>query len=199
MNQIQLDVLGIFAHESQEVTFTLLLSERGGDRKLPIIIGLAEAQAIALTLENKPRINRPTMLDLFKNALTKLGYTIQKVVITGLKDSIFFSQMVITNGTTMVSLDARPSDAIAIGLHFSAPLYTSESLLNQAAALILAIPQEPDIKLQPSISTGSPQKVGTNFQHYSIEILKKLLATVVEQEDYEQAILIRDELARRGT
>lgn len=200
MEKVQLDVLGLFSNQPQEVTFTLLLGEVGGYRRLPIMVGIPEAQAIALAIEGS-HLDRPIMHDLFKDALTKLGYTIQEVIITTLKDEVFFAQVIMTNGTVTVELDARPSDAIAIGLRFEAPLFIDEALLHKTGGLLVAKTQLPAIK--PNLSmpqTYAQQKsdTRTNFQHYSVEALKKMLSAVIAQEDYEQAALIRDELKRRS-
>lgn len=198
-SKVQLDVLGLFSSQHQGATFTLLLGEIAGYRRLPIIIGLPEAQSIALAIESS-QLDRPIMHDLFRNVLVKLGYTIREVVITALKDGVFFAQMVITDGASTVALDARPSDAIAIGLRFEAPLYTDEALLNEAG-LVSISHYLPDTASALSIPPRHAQQLRdnlTNFQHYSVEVLKKLLSAAVASEDYEQAALIRDELKRKG-
>lgn len=198
-SKVQLDVLGLFSNQHQEATFTLLLGEIAGYRRLPIMIGLPEAQSIALAIESN-QLDRPIMHDLFRNALVKLGYTMREVVITALKDGVFFAQMVITDGASTVALDARPSDAIAMGLRFEAPLYTDEVLLNEAG-LVLISHHLPDTASALSILPGHAQQLRdnlTNFQHYSVEALKKLLSAAVASEAYEQAALLRDELKRRG-
>ena len=200
MKKIQLEVLGLFANQPQEVSFTLLLGEAEGYRRLPILIGVPEAQAIALATEGG-QLDRPIIHDIFKDALIKLGYTIQEVNITALQDEIFFAQVTMTDGTSTVMLDARPSDAIAIGLRFGAPLYIDEDLLNEAGALVVTGPSLAELKTElsvPQTQSQQPSDVLTNLQHYSVEALKELLSAVIAREDYEQAALIRDELKRRS-
>ena len=200
LEKVQLEVLGLFSSQPQEATFTLLLGEVGGYRRLPIMIGIPEAQAIALAIEGS-QLDRPIMHDLFKDVLTKVGYTIQEVIITTLQDGIFFARIIMTDGTVAVELDARPSDAIAIGLRFEAPLFIDKALLNETGGLLVAKTQLTDIKADLSMLQTYAQQQSdtrTNFQHYSVEALKKMLSAVIAQEDYEQAALIRDELKRRS-
>ena len=198
-HKIQLDVLGIFSHRHQEATFTLLLEEIVGYRKLPIVIGLSEAQSIALAIESK-QLDRPVIHDFCREAITKLGYTVKEVVITALKDNVFFSQIVITDGTSTLAFDAKPADAIAIGLRFKAPLYTEDALLNEVGALVLGIADLSDTAAKPPMPPGHAQRLpdsAANLQQLSVETLQQLLSAAVASEDYEQAALIRDELKRR--
>src|SRR5690606_15192859 len=125
LKKIRLEILGIFSNHPQEANFTLLLGEVGGYRKLPIMIGVVEAQSIALALEGS-ELERPIMHDLFKETLIKLGYVVQETVITHLKDGIFFAHLLLSDGNQQVTLDARPSDAIAISLRFGASIFINE-------------------------------------------------------------------------
>ncbi|MFN7095721.1 MAG: bifunctional nuclease domain-containing protein [Burkholderiales bacterium] len=197
MEKIQLDILGLFVNKSQDATFTLLLGEVSGYRRLPIMIGMPEAQAIALAIEGRP-LERPIMHDLFKETLVKLGYTVSEVLITMLQDEIFFAQLVLSDGIETIQLDARPSDAIAIALRFAAPLFIEENLLNEAGGILVAqIPdQETDIGTE-AIYTQSSSKA-TSLRERSVDALKKLLVIAIEKEDYEQAARIRDELKSRN-
>jgi bifunctional DNase/RNase len=197
VEKIQLDVLGLFANKSQDATFTLLLGEVSGYRRLPIMIGMPEAQAIALAIEGRP-LERPVMHDLFKETLAKLGYTVSEVLITMLQDEIFFAQLVLSDGIETIQLDARPSDAIAIALRFAAPLFIEENLLNEAGGILItqATDQEGNLGAE-AIHTQASTKANS-LQERSVDALKKLLAIAIEKEDYEQAALIRDELRSRN-
>jgi hypothetical protein len=192
--KIKLDVLGLFANKSQDTTFTLLLGEVSGHRRLPIMIGMPEAQAIALAIEGRP-LGRPIMHDLFKDSLIKLGYMVKEVIITALEDEVFFAQLILSDGLEMLKLDARPSDAIAIGLRFEAPLFINEGLLNEAGGILVVQADDIDLTLDQIYTRQSPKASG--LRKPSIEALKKLLSKAIEQEDYEQAALIRDELRQR--
>jgi bifunctional DNase/RNase len=196
VEKIQLDVLGLFANKNQDATFTLLLGEVAGYRRLPIMIGMPEAQAIALAIEGRP-MERPIMHDLFKEALIKLGYTVNEVLITMLQDEIFFAQLVLSDGMATMQLDARPSDAIAIALRFAAPLFIEENLLNEAGGILVAQSIENEADLASESIQGSQARISSSLQERSVEVLNKLLAIAIEREDYEQAALIRDELASR--
>jgi bifunctional DNase/RNase len=200
LKKVKLEILGIFSNQPQEVNFTLLLGEVGGFRRLPIMIGVIEAQSIALALEGSV-VERPIMHDLFKEALVKIGYVVQEAVITGLKDGVFLAHLMLSNENQQVTLEARPSDAIAISLRFGAPLFISEALLNQVGGILVPRSEvtnlsselaNADIQFQPS------SKLINNFENYSVQALQELLARVVERENYEQAALIRDELKRRS-
>ncbi|MEM7382890.1 MAG: bifunctional nuclease domain-containing protein [Bacteroidota bacterium] len=199
-HKIQLDVLGLFSNQHQEATFTLLLGEIAGDRKLPIVIGLSEAQSIVLAIESKQPA-RPAMHDLYGEAITRLGYTVKEVVITTLKDDVFFAQIVITDGTSTLVFDAKPSDAIAIGLRFKAPLYTEDALLNNEVGTLVSgssdLPDTADETPMPPEYAQRLLREPIVLQFYPGEILKKLLSDAVASEYYEQAALIRDEIKRR--
>jgi len=200
LKKVTLEILGIFSNHPQESNFTLLLGEVGGYRKLPIMIGVIEAQSIALALEGSV-LERPIMHDLFKEALVKLGYLIEETVITSLKDEVFFAQLLISDGNQQVTLEARPSDAIAISLRFGAPLFINEVLLNQVGGILIPQSEEPDISSELANADIHFQPSDTlinDFENYSVQVLQELLGQVVEREEYEQAALIRDELKRRS-
>lgn len=200
MKKVRLEILGIFSNHPQEANFTLLLGEVGGYRKLPIMIGVIEAQSIALALEGSV-LERPIMHDLFKETLVKLGYLIEETVITNLKDEVFFAQLLLSDGNQQVILEARPSDAIAISLRFGAPLFIDEALLNQVGGILIPRSEVPDMSAELASADIQFQPSDTlinNFENYSVQALQELLARVVERENYEQAALIRDELKRRN-
>ena len=123
MEKIQLEILGLSSSQSQSGSFALVLGETDGNRRLPIIIGMFEAQAIAIEIE-KIIPNRPMTHDLFKSFGHSFNYTIKEIVISDLKEGVFFAKIVCENDNKTVEIDARPSDAIAIGLRFNAPIFT---------------------------------------------------------------------------
>lgn len=198
-HKIQLEVLGLFANQHQEATFTLLLGEIVGGRKLSIVIGLSEARSIVLANESKQPA-RPAMHDLYGEAITRLGYTIKEVVLKTRKDDVFLAQIAITDGTSTLVFDAKPSDAIAIGLRFKAPLYTEDALLNEVDTLVSDISDLPDTADETPMPPEYAQRLLREpivLQFYPGEILKKLLSDALASEYYEQAALIRDEIKRR--
>ena len=131
MKKIKLEILGLSSSQSQTGSFALVLGETEGNRRLPIIIGMFEAQAIAIEIE-KIVPNRPMTHDLFKSFADKFGFTVREIVISDLREGIFFARIVCTDGTRETVVDARPSDAIAIGIRFNVQIYTYESILSEA-------------------------------------------------------------------
>jgi uncharacterized protein len=205
VKKIPVEVIGIFVDQlsdhPHEARFTLLLGELQGDRKLPIMIGLVEAQAIALALE-RATLERPLMYDLFKEAILKLGCTVQEAVIVGLKNDIFFADLHLAMGVHRYTMDARPSDAIAISLRLGAPIFVYEELLKQVGSILIKKFEHSDSEQPFPKVEGTPLEQGheenlKNFESYSVQALQELLATVVDREEYEKAALIRDELKRR--
>ncbi|ACE06398.1 hypothetical protein Aasi_1050 [Candidatus Amoebophilus asiaticus 5a2] len=200
MKKIRLEIVGIFSNHPQEANFTLLLGEISGYRKLPIMIGIVEAQSIALALEGSI-LERPIMHDLFKDTLTKIGYTVEEATIVDLKDEVFFAELLLDNGNQTLVLDARPSDAIAISLRFGAPLFINEALFSQVSGILIPKSEFADkgFELASSdIQAPLSDTIITNLENYSVKSLKELLTWAIKHEDYEQAALIRDELKRRN-
>jgi bifunctional DNase/RNase len=200
VKKVRLEIVGIFSNHPQEANFTLLLGEISGYRKLPIMIGIVEAQSIALALEGSI-LERPIMHDLFKETLTRIGYMVEEATIIDLKDEVFFAELLINNGNHSLALDARPSDAIAISLRFGAPLFIDETLLNQVGGILIPKSEFADkgTELASSdIQAPLNDTIITNLENYSLKALKELLTWAIGREDYEQAALIRDELKNRS-
>lgn len=201
MEKIQLEILGLSSSQSQSGSFALVLGETDGNRRLPIIIGMFEAQAIAIEIE-KIIPNRPMTHDLFKSFGHSFNYTIKEIVISDLKEGVFFAKIVCENDSKTVEIDARPSDAIAIGLRFNAPIYTYEKIMTDAG-IILTDESEDEAsdltaeikKDEPKTSTASEDKP---LKDHSYDKLKEMLNKALEEEDYEKAAKIRDELNRRN-
>jgi bifunctional DNase/RNase len=201
VEKIQLEILGLSSSQSQSGSFALVLGETDGNRRLPIIIGMFEAQAIAIEIE-KIIPNRPMTHDLFKSFGHSFNYTIKEIVISDLKEGVFFAKIVCENDNKTVEIDARPSDAIAIGLRFNAPIYTYEKIMTDAG-IILTDESEDEAsdltaeikKDEPKSSTAAEDKP---LKDHSYDKLKEMLNKALEEEDYEKAAKIRDELNRRN-
>lgn len=199
MKKIQLEILGLSSSQSQSGSFALVLGEKDGNRRLPIIIGMFEAQSIAIQIE-KINPNRPLTHDLFKSFAEQLNVTVQEVMISDLKEGVFYSKIVCNDGDKQFDLDARPSDAIAIGLRFNVPIYTVESVLSEAG-IILSDLEDEDEESDESSETSAeskPVEKKEKITETSVEDLNKLLTEALEKEDYERAAKIRDEIQKRG-
>ncbi|MDX1902959.1 MAG: bifunctional nuclease family protein [Thermonemataceae bacterium] len=190
MSKIRLEILGLSQSQAQSGSFALVLGERNGKRRLPIIIGMFEAQSIAIELEHIPT-NRPMTHDLFRLLAESFEIQIAEVIISDLREGIFYAKLVCIGEDRKVEIDSRPSDAIAIALRFNAPVYTYEDVLSQAG--IVLGEEDDDRNYQDSPSDTSP-----GIKEYSDEELKTALNEALEQEDYEKAAKIRDELSKRG-
>ncbi|MTI19918.1 bifunctional nuclease family protein, partial [Fulvivirga sp. RKSG066] len=159
MDKLKLEILGLSSSQSQSGSFALVLGESEGNRRLPIIIGMFEAQAIAIEIE-KIIPNRPMTHDLFKSFAHSFEYKVKEIVISDLKEGVFFAKIVCGNGTNDVEIDARPSDAIAIGLRFDAPIYTYEAILAEAG-IVLTDETEDDIAELKSELKTEPKETST--------------------------------------
>lgn len=194
MKKIQLEILGLSSSQSQAGSFALVLGEANGNRRLPIIIGMFEAQAIAIEIE-KIIPNRPMTHDLFKSFANKFHFTIEEIVISDLKEGVFFAKIVCSDGLKKTEIDARPSDAIAIGLRFDCPIYTYESILAEAG---IVLSDEPEEESPKSKTRTRRENKPEDIKKYSTDKLNELLKEAIEKEDYERAAKIRDELSRRN-
>ena len=201
MDKIRLEILGLSSSQSQSGSFALVLGEKPGKRRLPIIIGMFEAQAIAIEIE-KIIPNRPMTHDLFKSFAGSFDFSIKEIIISDLKEGVFFAKIVCENNNKIIEIDSRPSDAIAIGLRFNAPIFTYESILAEAGIeLSEEEEEEPDIQkeleqIQPKKEKPSPSS--EKLKDVSMEKLKQMLDKAIEQEDYEKAAKIRDEINKRN-
>jgi uncharacterized protein len=200
VEKIQLEILGLSSSQSQTGSFALVLGERDGNRRLPIIIGMFEAQSIAIQIE-KINPNRPLTHDLFKTFAEQVDVTITEILISDLKEGVFYSKIMCTDGAREFELDSRPSDAIAIGLRFGVPIYTVESVLSEAGIILSDLEEEEDENDEMTVkssssSTSSGAKEPLN--QTSVDELNKMLNEALEKEDYERAAKIRDELNKRN-
>ena len=193
MNKVPLNVLGISYSQTQTGAYALVLGEENGNRRIPIIIGGFEAQAIAIQLEGlKPP--RPLTHDLFYNFAVQYGIVVETVNIFRLEEGVFYSKLVCTNGGKRVELDARTSDAIALALKFGCPIYTTSEILERAGIVFTNEPQP--AAGQPSPVRESAKKK-SDLQHMNISDLENQLNEAIVNENYEHASKIRDEIKRR--
>ena len=201
MEKIKLEILGLSSSQSQSGSFALVMGEKPGKRRLPIIIGMFEAQAIAIEIE-KIIPNRPMTHDLFKSFSGSFDFTIKEIIISDLKEGVFFAKIICENDHKSIEIDSRPSDAIAIGLRFNAPIYTYETILGEAG-IELSEEEEDVPDIQKELEQIQPKKASTvesdeKLKNLSMEKLKEKLDKAIEQEDYEKAAKIRDELNKRN-
>jgi len=203
MKKIRLDIFGFYGPYKSRFINCCILNEQGGTRRLPIIIGGYEAQAIAVELENMTP-SRPLTHDLFKNFSISFGIHIDEVTIYNLKEGVFYSKIVCNNGEKQLEIDARTSDAIALAVRFNCPIYTFDFILAQAGVemdedLGTATSSEmPKIEKPAPAPRKKTKSIGSNdFSHLSTEELNEALINAIDNEDYEAASKIRDELTRR--
>lgn len=196
MDKIELEILGLSSSQSQSGSFALVLGETIGNRRLPIIIGMFEAQAIAIEIE-KIVPNRPMTHDLFKSFANSFNFAVEEIVISDLKEGVFFAKIVCSNSGRTLEIDARPSDAIAIGLRFDVPIYTFESVLSEAGIVLTDEESEKEGQTaEQPYRENKPFK--EQLKDLSSDRLQSLLDEALKNEDYEKAAQIRDELNRRN-
>ncbi len=187
MGKVQVDILGISVNPNSQRAYALLLREIDGDRRLPIIIGEAEAQAIANELEGV-RPQRPMTHDLLKNVIEALGSSVREIVISSIKDGTYYAS--INFEYSDVEVDARPSDAIALAVRCQVPMYVDEDVMNDESIKASEIrevedsPEQSELPLAPSESMTPRER------------LEQELDQAIKVEDYEAAARIRDELSR---
>lgn len=193
MKRVKLKVMGISYSQTQSGAYALILVDEKGDRRMPIIIGGFEAQAIVIKLENLDP-PRPLTHDLFKNFADEFDITVSEVMIYKLEDGVFFSKLVCSNGKKEYSIDSRTSDAVALSLRFDCPIYTSEEILEKAGITIN--PAETETDTQSGVSEIVEPQSG-KYASYNDEELYKLIDEAVKTEDYERAAAVRDEIEKR--
>jgi bifunctional DNase/RNase len=204
MNKVKLNVLGISYSQTQSGAYALVLTEEKGDRRIPIIVGGFEAQAIAIQLEglNPPR---PLTHDLFYNFAIAFKIDLLEVNIYKLEEGIFYSRLTCYDGKNTINIDSRTSDAIALALRFKCPIYTTEDILERSG-IVLDFEKESKSSSQRTSSSGTPKKVTEEshrgeyeeLRNYSLDDLKSGLEDAIRTENYEKASMIRDEINRRS-
>jgi bifunctional DNase/RNase len=197
VKKIKLEILGLSSSQSQTGSFALVLGETEGNRRLPIIIGMFEAQAIAIEIE-KIVPNRPMTHDLFKSFANNFHFTVEEIIISDLKEGVFFAKIVCSDGLKRSEIDARPSDAIAIGLRFDSPIFTYENILAEAGIVLTDESEEEEkVESKQKVKKESSRK-NDDLKNFSTERLNELLKEAIDKEDYERAAKIRDELSKRN-
>lgn len=195
---IRLRVIGISYSQTQSGAYALILGEENGERRIPIIIGGFEAQAIVIKLENlEPP--RPLTHDLFKSFADACGVTVEHIIINKLREGIFYSQIVCSGGINDFTIDSRTSDAVALALRFGCPIYIVPSIIEEAGIIMTASGNEEGAEAQHYPESMIADPVGaTEYEDYSDDELKEMLKDAITREDYEQAAAIRDEMDRRS-
>lgn len=193
MKKIELEIVTLSHSISQSHNYAVVLGEVDGSRKLPIVIGSFEAQAIAVAME-KMNPNRPLTHDLFKNALDTFDIEIKEVVINNLLDGIFYARLVCVKNGETVEIDSRTSDAVAMAVRANCPIYTFDFILESAGVVL---EESEDRSAAPANQPARKERHGGAFNQYSIEALNKMLEDVLAEEDYERAAKIRDEINKR--
>lgn len=191
MEKIPLDIVALSHSVTQSHNYAVVLGEKEGKRRLPVVIGGFEAQAIAVAMENMTP-NRPLTHDLFRNTLDVFGVSIVEVIINNLVDGIFYAQLVCEKDGEHYEVDSRTSDAIAMAVRFECPIYTFETIMESAGIVLEDDSDEPVIKQVETKSSDA-------YENLSVKALNKLLDEVLENEDYERAAKIRDEINRRSS
>lgn len=202
MSLVKLSIKGISYSQTQNGAYALILNEVDGDRKLPIVIGAFEAQSIAIALEKEIKPPRPLTHDLFKNFAERFDIVIKQVIIHKLVDGVFYSSMICERDKIEEIIDARTSDAIALALRFNAPIFTYKNILDKAGIYLKVNPENPSSEENDDVLT-SPETFGleednqNSYKKYSLTELHDLLDQAVQEEDYEKAAKIRDEISKR--
>lgn len=194
MEKIELKVVGLSYSQTQTGAYALILKEMAGNRRLPIIIGGAEAQAIAIPLE-KMTPSRPLTHDLFKSFLDNFDAKLEEIIIYNLVEGIFFAKLICKKGTETVEIDARSSDAVAIALRCEKPIYTFDFILGSAGIIIDENDEESESTDTFSVEniTGGELPSTTSV---SLEELEEQLSAAIADEDYEKASKIRDQIEK---
>jgi len=208
MSLVKLTIKGISYSQTQNGAYALILNEVDGERKLPIVIGAFEAQSIAIALEKEIKPPRPLTHDLFKSFADRFDIVVKQVIIHKLVDGVFYSSIICERDKIEEIIDARTSDAIALALRFSAPIFTYKNILDKAGIYLNANPAElegqnsdDDDDVLSTPETFGIENENTNsenaYKKFSLSELHELLETAVQDEDYEKAARIRDEISKR--
>ncbi len=195
MKKIELEIVALSHSITQTQSYAVVLGEINGLRRLPIVIGGSEAQAIAVALERMSP-SRPLTHDLMKNFMMAFSVGLHEIVINDLQEGIFYSKLVCNSENDTVEIDSRTSDALALAVRFGCPIYTYDKILDQAGVM-MDNDLNPGQEITENLSTQNIND-SDNLRGMSLEDLNKLLADVLEQEDYIKAISIRDEIKSRG-
>jgi bifunctional DNase/RNase len=188
MNKIELKIFGLSYSHSQSSAYALILSEKNGKRRLPIIVGGLEAQAIAIEVEKMKPV-RPLTHDLFKNFAQHFNIEVKEIIINKFLEGIFYAVLVCSDGEREIEIDSRTSDAVAIALRFQCPIFTYEKVMAVAGVIM-------DVE-----SDSTEEKIvedpHNELEQFTIAELQTMLEKAIENEDYEKASIIRDEIKNK--
>ncbi len=194
MEKVKLEIVGMSYSQSQSGAYALILGIPGQKKRLPIIIGSSEAQAIAIELE-KMKPSRPLTHDLFTNFASHFDIRIKEVIINKFEEGIFYSRLICVQNEVVSEIDSRTSDAVAIALRFNCTIYTYQSIIDEAGIMLEDEPMGDDPESDQAIP--SDFKPASDYSKYLIEELEDMIKTAVENENYEDASKIRDEINKR--
>lgn len=206
MSLVKLTIKGISYSQTQNGAYALILNEVDGERKLPIVIGAFEAQSIAIALEKEIKPPRPLTHDLFKSFADRFDIVVKQVIIHKLVDGVFYSSIICERDKIEEIIDARTSDAIALALRFQAPIFTYKNILDKAGIYLNANPETENSNPDDEGILSSPETFGLDsdesskeggYTKFSLSELHELLESAVQDEDYEKAARIRDEISKR--
>ena len=199
MKKIELDIVALSHSVTHSHNYAVVLGEQGGVRRLPIVIGGFEAQAIAVAMERMTP-SRPLTHDLFKNTMDTLNVELQEVIINNLLDGIFYARLICLKDGQQIEVDSRTSDALAMAVRFQCPIYTYEFILDAAGVILEE--EDGDVESEGAGKSGKKRKKRRSKQpvalsKYDVADLEKMLTDVLDKEDYLKAAEIRDEIKRR--
>lgn len=203
MSLVRLNIKGISYSQTQNGAYALILNEVDGERKLPIVIGAFEAQSIAIALEKEIRPPRPLTHDLFKNFSDRFEIVVKQVIIHKLVDGVFYSSLICERDKIEEIIDARTSDAIALALRFQAPIFTYKNILDKAGIYLKGDVKSEEQNKESIIADElfsdeiEIRSTDTDYKKLSLSELNDMLDKAVNNEDYEKAARIRDEISKR--
>lgn len=189
MKKIRLKAIGVQLSKKQQNGYTLILEEQYGDRKLPILIGAFEAQAILIHLENI-EVARPLTHDLFKSFADSFDIVIKEVLINKFEKGVFYALLICSVDGKEVKIDSRTSDAVALSLKFDCPIYIDEEVLRKAQVFV-------DPYLENNMFESQDGEEDESYEIYSLDELRDMIDEAIKVENYEKAAIIRDELEKR--
>lgn len=203
MEKIKLKIIGMSYSQAQTGAYALIMGEETGERRIPIVIGGFEAQAIAIELENmKPA--RPLTHDLFKNFAETFHIRLQEVIINKFSEGIFYALLVCEDAAgNAYEIDSRTSDAVALAIRFDCPIYTYESIIEQTGVSMEEAESEEEVQSEEKEPKSSPSKKGQGqvkseqFSSYTLKELEQMIKEAISKEDYERASVIQEEINRR--
>ena len=199
MQKIELKIRALSYSNKQSGAFALVLTEKNGSRDIPVIIGQHEAQAIAIALEKEVSPPRPLTHDLFKNFAQSFHIKLHEVVIHDIRDGVFYASLICTQDAKEVTLDSRPSDAVALAIRFDCPIYTTVEVLNKAG-LHEQDDQTKDLieEEEEVVEKESSQNPQSTIEDATMDELNALMRQAVQNENYELAARVRDEIEKRA-